>query len=35
MSSLVFAGIDAKMLMILNAMLKHRTPWRPMEAQHA
>ena len=24
-----------KLLVILNAMLKHRTPWRHMEAQHA
>ena len=24
-----------KLLTILNAMLKHRTPWRQMEAQHA
>lgn len=24
-----------KLLTILNAMLKHRTPWRQMETQHA
>jgi transposase len=24
-----------KLLTILNAMLKHRTPWRVVEAQHA
>jgi transposase len=24
-----------KLLTILNAMLKHRTPWRYEEAQHA
>ena len=24
-----------KMLVILNAMLKHRTPWQPHEAPHA
>jgi transposase len=24
-----------KLLTILNAMLKHRTPWRQMEALHA
>ncbi|HEV8619533.1 MAG TPA: IS110 family transposase, partial [Nitrospiraceae bacterium] len=24
-----------KLLTILNAMLKHRTPWREVEAHHA
>jgi transposase len=24
-----------KLLAILNALLKHRTPWRQVEAQHA
>jgi transposase len=30
-----FTACMRKLLTILNAMLKHRTPWRQMETHHA
>jgi transposase len=31
---LVLTACMRKLLTILNAMMKHRTPWREMEAAH-